>query len=117
MPLSGITGAFCGHTELAVDDGGTEDSRARPYCPPNSGNLGEQAALVPTTENYFALTEWPRLLKCRATYRAFLISNSRDMAGHRGFLLTPFLPALLRLGTRLPSLDTTHTFGDQAILC
>lgn len=96
---------------------GLRTGRARPHCPPNSGNLGEQAALAPTTENYFALTEWPRLLKCRATHRAFLISNSQDMAGHHGLLLTPSLPALLRLGTRLPSVDATHTFGDQAILC
>lgn len=117
VPLSGITGAFCGHTQLAGDDGGTEDRQARPHCLPNSWNLGKQAALTLTTKNYFALTEWPCLLKCKATYRAFLISNSQDTAGHCGFLLIPSLPALLRLGTRLLSLDTTHTFGDQAILC
>lgn len=45
-----ITGAFCGHTQLAVDDRGTEDRQARPH----SWTLGEQAALTPTTKNYFA---------------------------------------------------------------
>lgn len=38
-------------------------------------------------------------LKHEATYRALLISNSQDVSGQCGFLLTPLFPALLPLGS------------------
>lgn len=116
VPHSGITGTFCGHTELAMDDGGAEDGPGlAPLCPQNSWNLGEQAALTPSTKTISPSQN--NLLKCEVTYGALLISSSRDTSGQCGFLLTPLLPALLPLGSRLCSLDITHTFGNQAILC